>query len=425
MTTLRRVWSGAATAAAPVLWVMLRRRARAGKEILARLAERRGVETVPRPVGRLVWLHAASVGESVSVFPVIAALLARDPALTVLLTTGTVTSARLVAARLAGEPRVLHRFVPLDVPRWARRFLDHWRPEVAGFIESELWPNLLTACHRHGIPVLLLNARLSPRSFARWRLVPRLARSLLAEVAVAAQSEADAARWRALGAVRVTMPGNLKLAAPALPVDAVELARLQALLAGRPIWLAASTHPGEEAMILDAHRALAPTWPDLLTVLVPRHPERGAAIAALGRGIAVARRGAGEDPRPAGASPGGVWVADTLGELGLFYRLAPIVLMGRSLVPPGGGQNPFEPARLGCAVATGPHTGNFEDPVARLVAADALAVVVDAAGMAGFVAAMLTDPAARAAMGARAAAAARGADALPAAVATLLLEACG
>ena len=420
MTTLRRVWSGAATLAAPALRLLLRRRAGLGKEVWERLPERRGIEHVARPSGRLIWLHAASVGESVSVLPVIAALLPRDPALTILLTTGTVTSARLVAARLGDEPRVLHRFVPLDVPRWVARFLDHWRPEAAGFVESELWPNLLTACLRRGIPVLLLNARLSPRSFARWRRVPRLARRLLSEVVVAAQSEADAARWRSLGAGRVTMPGNLKLAAPKLPVDAAELARLEALLVDRPVWLAASTHPGEDEIVLDVHRILAPSWPGLLTVLVPRHPERGAAIAGLCADVAVTRRAAGEDP-----PPGGVWIADTLGELGLFYRLAPIVLMGRSLVPPGGGQNPFEPARLGCAVATGPLAGNFEDPVARLIAADALAVVADAAGVAGFVAAMLVDPAARAAMGARAAAAAQGADALPAAMAEMLLGARG
>ncbi|HVB68565.1 MAG TPA: glycosyltransferase N-terminal domain-containing protein [Acetobacteraceae bacterium] len=418
MTVLPALWSGAARLAAPGLRLLLRRRARRGKEIAARLPERRGIEHEPRPPGPLVWLHAASVGESVSVLPVVAALAAEGAS--VLLTTGTVTSTALLARRLpelglAG--RVRHRFAPLDVPRWAARFLDHWQPDAAGFVESEIWPNLLAACAARGIPVALLNARLSPRSFARWRLVPGLARRVLGGfAAVAAQSEADAGRLRRLGAHAVTVPGNLKFAAPELPADPGELARWQAALAGRPVWLAASTHPGEEALVAAAHRALAPAWPGLVTILVPRHPERGAAIAAALAGLAVTRRALGEGP-----PGGGIWLADTMGELGLWYRLAPIALVGRSLLPPGGGQNPLEPARLGCAVAVGPYTGNFAEPVARLAAAEAVTTVADAAALARFVAAMLDDPAARAAMGARAARAARGADDLPARLAQALL----
>ncbi|MGC8476276.1 MAG: 3-deoxy-D-manno-octulosonic acid transferase [Acetobacteraceae bacterium] len=419
MTAARLVWSTATTAASPLLRLLLWRRAGRGKEERGRLAERRGAGGGEGPVGRILWLHAASVGEAVSVLPVLAELLRQDGGVGVVLTTGTVTSARLVAGRIAAEgwgERVVHRFAPLDVPRWVARFLDHWRPVVAGFVESEIWPNRLVACQRRGIPVLVLNGRLSARSFARWRRVPGLARELLGTVAVAAQSDADAARFRALGAGQVTMPGNLKLAAPALAADPAELGRLRALLAGRPVWVAASTHPGEEALVLAAHRALAPDWSGLVTIVAPRHPERGAEVAAAMTGAAVTRRGAGEDP-----PPGGVWVADTLGELGLWYRLAPVVVVGRSLLPPGGGQNPYEPARLGCAVATGPLVANFEGPVADLRAAGALEVVADAAALARFVAAMLADPAVRAAMGARAAAAARGADALPGQLAAALL----
>ncbi len=418
MTLLPALWSGAARLAAPGVRLLLRRRARRGKEVAARLGERRGLEPTARPAGPLVWLHAASVGESVSVLPVAAALAAAE--VSVLLTTGTVTSAALLAQRLPElglEARVRHRFVPLDVPRWARRFLDHWRPDAAGFVESEIWPNLLSACRARGIPTLLLNARMSPRSFARWRQVPGFARHVLGGfAAVAAQSEADADRLRRLGARAVTAPGNLKFAAPDLPADPAELARWRAELAGRPVWLAASTHPGEEAVVAAAHRALAPAYPGLVTILVPRHPERGPAIAAALAGLAVTCRAQG-----AGPPPGGIWVADTLGELGLWYRLAPIVLVGRSLVAPGGGQNPLEPARLSCAVAVGPLTGNFEEPAARLRAAGALATVADAPALARFVGAMLDDPAARAAMGARAAAAARGADDLPGLLADALL----
>jgi 3-deoxy-D-manno-octulosonic-acid transferase len=370
---------------------MLRLRLARGKEMPGRLGERRGIDPTPRPPGRLLWLHAASVGETTSILPVLPPLLTQAPDLTVLVTTGTVTAARLLAQRLAPDQqaRVLHRFVPLDVPGWVGRFLDHWRPDAAAFLESELWPNLLAACHVRHVKLMLVNARLSPRSFARWRRVPGFARDLLGMFDhVQARSEADAGRLRALGAGRVEAPGDLKFAAPPLPVDAAALAWLQTLVAGRPVWLAASTHPGEEAIVFAAHRRIAAGYPGLLTILAPRHPERGASVAAEAAPLQATRRALGEQP-PAGQ---GVWVVDTLGELGLWYRLAPIAFVGRSLVPPGGGQNPLEPARLGCAIAVGPLTGNFQEAVALLRAARGLEEVADAAALAGFVTTMLADP---------------------------------
>ncbi len=400
------LWASAATLAAPALRLALRRRARRGKEVPARLAERRGVDARPRPPGRLLWLHAASVGESVSVLPVLTALNELDPDLSVLLTTGTVTSAALMADRLAapGLARVTHRFVPWDVPRWGARFLDHWRPDAAAFVESELWPNLLAGCRARGIPTMLVNARLSPRSFARWARAPGLARGVLGCLdLVQAQGVADADRFRALGALHVTASGNLKFAAPPLPADPAELARLATGIAGRPCWVAASTHPGEEAIVLDAHRRLAPAWPRLLTILAPRHPERGAALAASAGGVVVTRRAIGELP-PAE----GVWIADTLGELGLWYRLAGATLVGRSLLAPGGGQNPLEPARLGCPVAAGPFMDNFADAVRTLEAANALTRVRDAAELAGWLGAMFADSARRMAAGEAGATAAAG-----------------
>jgi 3-deoxy-D-manno-octulosonic-acid transferase len=413
------LWATAATAAAPALRLMLRRRLRRGKELAGRLAERRGIDPTPRPAGRLLWLHAASVGETVSVLPVLAALTARAPDLTVLLTTGTVTSARLLARRLeAGlEERVLHRFVPLDVPAWVARFLDHWRPDAAAFVESELWPNLLFASRRRAVPMMLLNARMSARSLARWRRVRGLARAVLGCFAhVQARSPADAARLEALGATSVSAPGDLKFAAPPLPADAAELARLREVLAGRPVWLAASTHPGEETAVFATHRALAPAHPGLLTILVPRHPERGTEIAAASGDLPLHRRSLGAAPPDQG-----VWLADTLGELGLWYRLAGIVFVGRSLLPPGGGQNPLEPARLGCAVAVGPHFENFLDAAEVLEAAGALIRVADVQALTAWVAAMLADPARRLAAGAAGiAAAARWAD-LPERTAQALL----
>ena len=409
------LYATSATLAAPGLNLLLARRVRRGKEIAARLGERRGLATLPRPAGRLMWLHAASVGETISVLPLLPALAVAAPDAAVLFTTGTVTSAELLARRMPAG-RILHQFVPLDVPRWVARFLDHWRPDAAAFVESEIWPNLLAACRARSIPTMLVNARLSPGSFANWRRMPGFARSLFGGFSrIEAQSEADAARLRALGAGVVETPGNLKFAAPPLPVAPSDLAALRALLANRPVWLAASTHPGEEAVAREAHRALAARHPGLLTVIVPRHPERGAEVAAMMTGLAVARRALGEPP-PAGP---GIWVADTLGELGLFYAAIGLAFVGGSLVAHGG-QNVLEPARLGCAVLVGPHTRNFAEPVAVLAAAGALAQVADGAALMEMLDALLRDPARRAAMGdAGRAAASRDAD-LPQRVAAAL-----
>jgi 3-deoxy-D-manno-octulosonic-acid transferase len=415
LNKLAATWAVMTTAAAPGLRLLLRVRQARGKEVPGRLPERRGIDATPRPPGRLIWLHAASVGETMSILPVLPAL--AEAALTILLTTGTVTSAKLLAQRL--EPalagRVLHRFAPLDVPAWAARFLDHWRPDVAGFVESELWPNLLAACRIRGIPTMLVNARLSERSLARWRHAPGLARHVLDGFArVQPRSETDAARLRALGCCRVGEPGDLKLAAPPLPVDETELRRLRDLLAGRPVWFAASTHPGEESLILTAHGMLASDHPGLLTIIAPRHPDRGVTIPAM------AYRSRGDDP------PGeGIWVTDTLGELGLWYRLAGIAFIGRSLLPPGGGQNPLEPARLGCAIAVGPHTSNFTDHVAMLRTAGGLSVVPDAPELARWVDGLLRDPVRRQATGEAAAAAVRRHGDLPRRTAATLIELLG
>jgi 3-deoxy-D-manno-octulosonic-acid transferase len=420
VSALPSIWASAASAAAPALRVLLRRRARRGKEIAGRLHEREGREAVPRPPGRLLWLHAASVGESVSILPVLTEIARQAPDVTMLLTTGTVTSSTLLQQRLpelALDERVLHRFAPLDVPRWSGRFLDHWRPDAAVLVESELWPNLIVGCRSRGIPVVLLNGRMSAASLRRWRFAPGLARELLGSlVAIQAQSQTDAERLRELGARDVTVPGNLKFAASPLPADASEVSRVREWLNGRPCWVAASTHPGEETIILDAHRMLTSCHPGLVTIVVPRHPERGAQIAAEAGQIEMSRRSLGQGP-PAE----GVWIGDTLGELGLWYRVAGVALIGRSLVPPGGGQNPLEAARLACPVATGPYTQNFSDAVLVLDCAGVLTRVTDAGSIAGWVTTMLRAPHDRAVIGARAqAVAAKHAD-LPRQIATGLL----
>ena len=402
-------WRVAATLAAPGLRLMLRRRVARGKEIANRLPERRGIEASPRPPGRLIWIHAASVGETVSVIPVLEAL--RDRAVTVLMTTGTVASARLLLQRC---PDALHRFVPLDVPRWVARFLDHWRPDAAAFLESELWPNMLAAARQRGVRMLLLNGRMSARSQAGWARAPGFARRVVGAFdSVWAQSDADAERLRSLGGHEVTSPGNLKFAAAPLPADTAELARLGALLGDRPRWLAASTHPGEEAIAAAVHRRLRPQHPGLLTAIAPRHPDRGPAIAAE---LDAPRRGAGQDP-----PDGGLWIADGLGEMGLLYRLFPTVFVGKSLSAEGGGQNPLEPARLGCSLAAGPAMANQAGAAAILTRVGALATVADEAALAAWVDLQLRDAATRDATG-RAAQAVAGADAdLPRRAAEVLL----
>ena len=346
----------------PAIELWLKRRLARGKEDPARLPERLGRPGRERPPGRLVWLHAASVGEAMSVLPLIERLLAARADASVLLTTGTVTSARLMAERL--PPRAAHQFAPIDRPSAVRRFLDHWRPDLAIWVESELWPNLVAETARRGVRMALVNARLSERSFRRWRRIGWMVRPMLSAFELAlAQGEADAGRLRALGGRDVRCLGNLKSAAPPLAGDPAELASLRAAVGDRPRWLAASTHPGEEAVAAEVHRRLAPHFPRLLTVIAPRHPERGGELART-LGPTVARRSAGEPPDAE------IYLADTMGELGLFYRLCPVVLVGGSLVPHGG-QNPLEPARLGAAVLFGPHMRNFAEAEARLIAAGA------------------------------------------------------
>ena len=402
-------YNAAMRLAAPALRRMLARRVVRGKEDPARLNERFGIASLPRPEGRLIWVHAASVGETMSVLPVIHALAGRAQ---VLLTTGTLTSARLAAARLPGFAR--HQFLPLDHPAWVARFMDHWRPDAAVFVESELWPGMLAACDARGIPRLLINARISARSAAKWRWLPPLAMRLLGGFrAVHAQSPGDAANLRGLGVGNVLAWGNLKFFTPKLPAEPAALAALREEIPG-PLWLAASTHPGEEALILQAHEALAATHPGLVTIIAPRHPERGAEVAAL---AAAPRRSLHEAPQP-----GKIYVADTLGELGLFFRAAPFAFIGNSLAG-FGGHNVIEPALLSRPVITGPHNENFVEAAARLRGAGALVEVRDAPGLAAAARAWLDDPAATQAAGAAAQAAFGMAENLPARLAGLILAA--
>ncbi|MCC7275066.1 MAG: 3-deoxy-D-manno-octulosonic acid transferase [Alphaproteobacteria bacterium] len=387
------------TAAGPaILWYLRRRRAR-GKEDAARFAERLGHDPRPRPPGPLLWCHGASVGEALGALPLVARLRRDRPDLAILMTSGTTTAAAMLAERL--PPGAFHAYVPADRTLWVRRFLDHWRPDLALWMESELWPNLIAETARRGTPMALLNARMSARSLAGWRRFPGWARQVAGAFAlVLAPDAVQAARFRALGAPDVRVVGNLKAAAALPAADPAALAGLTAAIGDRPRWLAASTHPGEEAPILDAHRRLRLRRPDLLLVLVPRHPERGPPIAEAAADLAPARRASGHSIVPAT----GLYVGDTLGEMGLFFRLADIVFLGGSLDVGRGGHNPIEPALAGAAIVHGPDMANFSGIAQRLEAAGATRTVRDAAGIAAEVGRLLDDPAERARRSAAAAA---------------------
>lgn len=383
-----RVYRVASALLEPAAAALLLVRKRRGKEDPERLAERRGHAGVKRPSRPLVWLHGASVGETVTLLPLIAKLQKRG--LAVLVTSGTVTSAKLMAARLPAG--AIHQYLPLDVPRYMRRFLDYWHPELCLICESEIWPNLLIEAQRRALPVVMVNGRMSERSFARWYKMPRSSRFLLTCFeACLAQSQADAERLAQLGAPRVSVAGNLKFDVPAPPADPDTLAILDGMTTGRPVWIAASTHPGEDELVLGAHLALKRHLPKLLTIIAPRHPQRGGDIAALAEanGVPVARRAAGESPERSVD----LYVADTLNELGLFYRLSQVAFLGGSLIDGIGGHNPIEPAKLGCALLHGPFVHNNAEIFAAFDAGGGSREVADAQALAGAVHRWLNDPA--------------------------------
>jgi len=383
---IRALYRGLTDLATVPLALWLDHRARRGKEDPARLDERRGITAIPRPAGRVVWLHAASMGESLSILPLLQAITTRGWSAVV--TTGTVTSAQMLAERL--PDKAIHQYVPLDRTAWANNFLQHWKPDLVIWTESELWPNTLAAVAARKIPAALVNARLSDRAFTGWKRWPDFARETVAAFTmVLAQSDADRSRFAALGARDTRVAGNLKLAAPDLPYDSAQLSALTAAIGDRPRWLAASIHPGEDTIAFDVHARLKSKHPGLITLVVPRHDVRGAEMAstATARGLTVVRRSQGLLPEAATD----IYLADTMGELGLFYRLNDLVFLGKSLAV-GGGQNPAEAAQLGCALLLGPDMSNFRDMTAALITAGAAQTVTDTAALTEAVDRFLTNP---------------------------------
>lgn len=379
---------------------LLATRVRAGKEDADRVGERLGLAGRSRPPGPLVWLHGVSVGETLSLLPLVARLRADRPDLTLLVTSGTVTSAQLLAERLPAG--VIHQFIPVDGPRAVAAFLDHWRPALGVLVESELWPNLILAARDRDIPMALVSARVTEATHRGWRRLPGAAHTLLGGLALVLPQDAESAdRLADLGA-RIDGEANLKLAGEPLPYGRAAFAQLSEAIGDRAVIVAASTHPHEEAFLL---RALSTVPQPFCLVLLPRHPDRGAEIAALlereGRAHAVRSRG---EPLDVGVD---VYVADTLGEMGLFLRLADVVIMGGSFAPvlgrPAvGGHNPLEPARLGKPTLSGPDASNWTAVTTLLTARGALGVVRSAIELAETVEALLDDPTEARAMGERA-----------------------
>lgn len=388
---LLSTWIALTRLAGPVGGAIVGARRRRGKEDPARSAERLGHPSASRPEGPLVWVHAVSVGEAMAAMPVVDRLIADGKS--VLVTTVTTTSAALVGHRL--KPGLIHQFAPLDLAGPVDRFLAHWRPDLAVFVESEIWPVAIGRLADHGIPLVVANARLSPRSFRGWQRAAPAARAVFRRMSlVLAQTDDDGARFAQLGAPEVATFGNIKFDAGLPDVGIAELDALKAGIGERPMVLAASTHPGEDEVVLTTLLKLKESRPEALLVIVPRHPVRGGDIALLSEaaGLATRRRSVGE--LPDGTTE--VYVADTLGELATFFRLADVVLMGGTFIEGIGGHNLIEPARLGAAVVSGPHFSNWLDIYHAFIKAGGLTIVRSPDEIAGATLDLIKDPALRA-----------------------------
>ena len=386
---LYRAWVAASVLLVPFAAYTESRKLRDQGMTAQRAHEKLGVATQDRRgSGPLIWVHAASVGESLSVLALITRMGVLMPDAQFLMTSGTATSANLVARRM--PPRTVHQFAPLDAPGPLGRFLHHWKPDAASFVESELWPQMLRRTYATGAPMALVNARMSDKSVATWRKWPRTARYLF-EVfdLILTQNDAMAHNMVSMHAPadRVARGINLKSMAGPLPVDEDALFEARAALGHRPVWVASSTHAGEEAAVLQAHKALLAQFPDLCLILAPRHPERGDEVEALilETGLSCQRRSRAE---PVG---GQVYLADTLGDLGLWYALTDLVFLGGSLLPIGG-HNPFEVAQSGAAVLSGNHVSAFAETYAQLETEGAARIVADGEDLRKMVAALLSDP---------------------------------
>ncbi|MEP4050826.1 MAG: 3-deoxy-D-manno-octulosonic acid transferase [Litorimonas sp.] len=394
-------WAGAyrrlVTALEPFAGYILQRRVKSGKEDETRIGERKGIASIARPPGTLIWMHGASVGETSMLLPLVRRLLDDDPKLHILITSGTMTSAKVMAERLPN--RAFHQMVPLDGPNFVDRFLAHWQPNLAVWAESEIWPNLVLQTKASHARMALINARMNQNSIDRWRNKRNFARQVFSSFDVILPADTlthNALKF--LGGNVVSQIGNLKTAAPALEFDSAESKRLKKAIGRRPVWLAASTHGPEEAEILKAHMSGPDQKANALLLWVPRHPERGEEIAELCAGTDIAVRSNGEPVSPDTS----IYIMDTLGEMGLALDLADVAFVGGSLHYSLTGHNPLEPARAQVPILTGPHVGSFTELYAELFNHNAAMRVTSAKQLEKSVMAMMTDPAAARQMAGRA-----------------------
>ena len=378
MMPLLRAYRGLTSAGLPIINLLLQRRVKQGKENVSRIEERRGLASEKRPDGPLLWIHAASLGETQSILSLIDRLSSDRPSLNILMTTGTVTSADLIRDRK--PKKTIHQFMPVDRITWIRRFLNHWKPDLVIWVESEFWPNLLLETKARNTPIVLLNARISERSYKRWKQAQNSAELLMSCFSIIlAQDNLVSKRLQSLGAKDVRTMGNLKTEALPLPANASELLVLQDEIGTRPVWLAASTHESEEIVAGEVHKSLVKTVPQILTIIVPRHPQRAENIykELSKNGLIISRRSLKESI----TEDVDIYLVDSTGELGLFYRIAQIVFIGGALIPHGG-QNLLEAALLNCAILHGPHMDNFIDIAEELEKANACIKINDAKDLA-------------------------------------------
>ena len=365
-TGLIRAYTGLTKIIAPALPLWLKRRAVKGKEDSIRQSERFGQASIPRPEGQVFWMHGASVGEVTMLLPLIDKVLAEYPSANVLVTSGTITSANLMAKRLPF--RAFHQYIPLDTPKAVTTFLDHWQPDMALWAESEIWPNLLLQSKARNIPMALINARMSEKSVQGWGKRRKSAQALFGcfDVILGGdEATANGLSW--LLGKEIESAGSLKETAPKLPTDETELAKLKSQIGGRPVWCAASTHKGEEEIILAAHEKIRAAHPEALLILALRHPERRSDVTPLLGSTRHILRTDGQAVTPSTS----VMVWDTIGEMGLAYSLSGITFVCGSLVQGLMGHNPLEPARFSNAVLTGAHISSFADSYMSMIAFDA------------------------------------------------------
>ena len=388
LTFVTRLYQALTFAAAPLAMRAARRRFIATNAPLDRLRERNGHASKPRPQGSLVWMHTVSVGEFLSVLDLVREI--TEAGHQVLVTTTTGTAAALAEKRLPDG--ALHQFSPIDTPQAVRRFLSHWKPDLAVFVESEIWPNQILQARARDIPLALINARLSAKSLTQWQKLSATARALFTRFdCILCQVRGTEQALELLGAPRSALrtTGDMKAASAPLPFEADEAAKLKAQIGARAIWVASSTHPGEEPLVTEAHRAVTTQYSDALQILVPRHPDRGDEIEAQLRseGWTIARRSRGETP----AQDTQIYLADTLGETGLWYHLAPITFIAGSFTPVGG-HNPYEPAHFDCAILHGPQYANFRLAYGEMKDHAACLEVADVQTLGTTVARLLKDP---------------------------------